>query len=285
MPFVQIGDIKLHYAEYGSGDNNIVFVHGNLGCNDWMNLVWPKLSDRFHIYAFDWRGCGESDKPEPTEDYANYSMRQHATDMINAMKALKIDQCNLVNHSTGGIICTHMLLLMPELFNKVLCLDPVGPQGMELPDGSKEIFQAMKESADMAFAVLAGTAPTLFDPESMQPGQMPTFSPTITASQKDLFNTIVGNTRKLSDGIWFGTPIQLAKEFESGELIGKLSQIHHEHLVLWGEADAWIPKAHVEEMVKLLPNCKLKIIPNAGHSLNLENPDAFVKIFKDFFQG
>ena len=285
MPFVQAGDIRLHYAEFGSGDKTIVFVHGNLGCHDWMNLVWPKLSGPFHIYAFDWRGCGESDKPEPTEDYSNYSMRQHATDMINAIKALNLDKCHLVNHSTGGIICTHMLLMAPERFKKVLCLDPVGPQSMVLPEESKDVFKAMKESTDMAFAVLAGTAPTLFDAESLKPGQTPKFSSKATDAQKDLFNTIVEKTRKLSDGIWFGTPVQLAKAFNAAELTDKLKQITHPHLVLWGESDAWIPRAHVEEMVKLLPNCVLKVIPNAGHSLNLENPDAFVKIFREFFEA
>ncbi len=282
MPFVQAGDIKLHYAEYGSGDNIIVFVHGNLGCLDWMDLAWPMLSDQYHIYAFDWRGCGESDKPEPTKDFDNYSMRQHAVDMINAIKALQIKKCHLVNHSTGGIICSHMLLMEPDLFQKVLCLDPVGPQGMKLPEGSSDVFQAMKDCSDTAFAVLAGTATSLFDPQSLEPGKVPIFSSSATDPQKNLFSTIVEKTRKLSDGIWFGTPIQLAKEYESGGLTGQLKKIFHPHLVVWGEKDAWIPKSHVEEMVSLLPNCELKIVPNAGHSLNLEDPEAFAKIFRGF---
>lgn len=283
MPFVQAGDIRLHYAEYGSGDDIIVFIHGNLGCIDWMNLVWPKLADRFHVYAFDWRGCGESDKPEPSEDYGNYSMRQHAEDMINAIEALFIEKCHLANHSTGGIICTHMLLMRPDLFDKVLCLDPVGPQGMRLPEGSRDVFQAMKESMDMAFTVLAGTAPSLFDAKSLEPGQMPIFSSSASESQKKLFQTIVDKTRKLGDGIWNGTPIQLAKEFETGRLVDRLKEIRQKHLVLWGENDTWIPRAHVEEMVQLLPDCELRTIPNAGHSLNLEDPDFFAKIFQDFF--
>lgn len=283
MPFVEAGDIKLHYAEYGTGNTDtIVFIHGNLGCIDWMNLVWPKLADTFHIYAFDWRGCGESDKPEPTEDYGNYSMRQHAVDMINALKALKIERCHLINHSTGGIICTHMLLMQPDIFEKVLCLDPVGPQGIQLPEGSREVFQSMKENADVAFSILAGTAPTLFDADSFGAGQLPVFSSSATEAQKKLFRTIVNKTRRLSDGIWHGTPIQLAKEFETGGLIARLKEIRHKHLVVWGDKDAWIPRDHVEEMVKILPDCELLTVPGAGHSLNLEDPEFLVNLIKDF---
>ena len=59
MPFVQAGDVKLNYVEHGSGDNIIVFIHGNLGCVNWMDLVWPRLPKTLHVFAFDWRGCGE----------------------------------------------------------------------------------------------------------------------------------------------------------------------------------------------------------------------------------
>jgi non-heme chloroperoxidase len=90
---------------------------------------------------------------------------------------------------------------------------------------------------------------------------------------------------RLSDGIWFGTPIQLAKEFNAGQLTDKLKQITHPHMVLWGESDAWIPNSHAEEMVKLIPNCVLKVIPDAGHSLNLENPDAFAENFQGILRG
>ncbi|GBC59472.1 alpha/beta hydrolase [Desulfonema ishimotonii] len=283
MPYVQAGDIKLHYTEYGSGDNVIVFVHGNLGCIHWMDLVWPKISDRFHIYAFDWRGCGESDKPEPDEGYENYSMKQHATDMINAIRGMNIGKCHLINHSTGGIICTHMLLMAPELFGRVLCLDPVGPQGIDLPEGSMEIFQAMKENFDTAYAVLAGTSPSLFDQGTLRPGQMPVFLSSVAEEQKKLFRLIVDKTRQLSDGIWFGTPTQLSREYHSGKLKERLGEIRHEHLVLWGEQDAWIPKEHVEEMVTLLPNCEFRILPGVGHCLNLEAPEHFAKICAEFF--
>lgn len=284
MPFVQAKDIRLHYVEHGSGENIIVFVHGNLACVNWMDLVWPKLPENLHVYAIDWRGCGDSDKPEPTEDYSNYSMNQHATDMINAIKALGIQKCHLANHSTGGIICTHMLFMEPEMFDKVFCLDPVGPMGLNM-EANLEFFKQMKESRDVAYAAMATAAPSLFIPESLQPGNTPQFAETTTEEQKKLYELIIDKTMQVSDGIWLGTPINLTREYRSGELRAKQQKIPHSHLILWGEIDFWIPKADMEEMAKKMPNCELRILPGIGHSLNVEAPEQFARVFTEFFAG
>ena len=86
----------------------------------------------------------------------------------------------------------------------------------------------------------------------------------------------------MSDGIWFGTATQLAKEYHSGKLMEQLKNIRHKHLVVWGENDAWIPKEHIEEMVNALPNCELRVIPDFGHCLNVEAPKKFAEICVEF---
>lgn len=88
MPFVQAGKIKLHYVEYGIGNNIVFFINGYLGCVHCMDLIWPRLPKDIHIFALDWRSCGESDKPTPAQYFANYSLKQHAKDMIASIKAL-----------------------------------------------------------------------------------------------------------------------------------------------------------------------------------------------------
>jgi len=284
VPTVQSGDVKLHYVEHGAGDNIIVFVHGNLGCVNWMDLVWPKLPENLHVYAFDWRGCGDSDKPEPDKDYGNYSMGQHAADMIHGIKALGIKRCHLANHSTGGIICTHMLLMEPGIFDKVFCLDPVGPMGLDLEE-TMGVFQSMMDSRDMTYAVMATAAPSLFEAESLEPGKTPQFRAGTSEDQKGLYNLLIHKAMQNSVGIWMGTPINLTKEYGSGELRARQGEIAHPHLIIWGERDLWIPKSHMEEMAEKMPNCELRVVSGVGHSLNLEDPDRFAGIFKAHFQA
>lgn len=285
MPRIKVGDLHINYSEHGSGDNVVLAVHGNLGCADWLDLVMPLLPASIRVIAAEWRGCGDSDKPEPAKDYANYSMDTHARDMLGLLDALHIERCGLYGHSTGGIIVSHMLALEPGRFGKVLMLDPVSPMGLQMAPGQIGVLTQMKNDMDMAFAGLASAAPTLFRPETMVAGQMPQYADTAAPAQRELFERLIEKTRILSDGIWFGTPHNLALEWESGALAGKMSGMTQEHLVLYGKLDYWIPREHIDEMAKRLPNCRLEVFPYVGHSMNLEVPLLFARIFTDYFRA
>jgi pimeloyl-ACP methyl ester carboxylesterase len=285
MPRVKAGRIYINCEERGSGDNVVLAIHGNLGCADWLDLVLPLLPQDIRVIASEWRGCGTSDKPEAAPDYSNYSMRTHADDMLALLDALGIDRCHLYGHSTGGIICSHMLLKAPERFGKVLLLDPVTPLGLALAPGQVEVLTHMKADIDAAFAGLATAAPTLFRSETLVAGKMPQFADSTTTAQRNLFTRLVKRTRLLSDGIWFGTPHNLALEYESQALAKRMPVMSHEHLILYGKLDYWIPREHVDEMANRLPNCRLEIFPAVGHSMNLEVPLLFARLFSDYFRG
>lgn len=280
---VKVGGLSLSYIEHGTGDNVVLAVHGNLGCADWLDLVMPLLPESIHVIAAEWRGCGDSDKPEPSNDYSNYSMDTHARDMMGLIDALGIKRCHLYGHSTGGIIVSHMLAMMPERFGKVLMLDPVSPMGIQLAPGQIGVLTQMKNDRDMAFAGLASAAPSLFRPETMVAGQMPQYTNITAPAQRELFERLIEKTRILSDGIWFGTPHNLAREWDSQALAAKIPQMTHEHLILYGKMDYWIPREQIDEMAKRLPNCRLEIFPYVGHSMNLEVPLLFARIFTDYF--
>ena len=284
MPRVQTGQLALNYLEHGNGDTVVLAVHGNLGCADWLGLVLPQLPQSLHVIAAEWRGCGDSDKPRPDVDFENYSMRTHAKDMLALLDKLGIGRCHLYGHSTGGIICSHMLAAEPERFGKVLMLDPVTPLGLQLAPGQLGVLTQMKKERDMAFAGLASAAPTLFRPETLVAGQMPQFAATTSAAQRELFERLIDRTRVLSDGVWFGTPHVLAAEWASGGLAARMPQMHHEHLVLYGKLDYWIPRDHIDEMARRLPKCRLEVFPEVGHSMNLEAPQLFATIFSNYFR-
>jgi non-heme chloroperoxidase len=284
MPLVLAGEVQLGWREWGKGDVTVVFIHGNLASKDWIELAAPLFPSGIRVIGIDWRGCGESDRPTPAPNYANYSMQQHALDMLAALDALRIPFCHLATHSTGGIIAARMLLMQPKRFGRVFALDPVTPLGMSFNADQIGLFRAMMLSREVTRAVMATAAVTLFVPESLAPNTVPRFREGIGEFQA-FYERLLEQTFGVAEGIWLGTPVHLNLERESGELQRRMPEIRHPHLVLWGEKDGWIPAADLRTMADAMPNCRLVIVPGIGHSMNLELPVLYAGYFGAWFGG
>jgi non-heme chloroperoxidase len=284
MAGVRAGDVQLGWREWGSGDVTVLFIHGNLASKDWIELAAPLFPAGLRVIGFDWRGCGDSDRPRPAADYSNYSMQQHALDMLAALDALNVGFCHLATHSTGGIIAARMLLMQPHRFGRVFALDPVTPLGMAFNADQIGLFRAMMESRELTRSVMATAASSLFVTESLAPNVVPRFRE-VPKEIQALFERILEQTASVSEGIWIGTPVNLTRERESGELERRMAEIRHPHLVLWGEHDGWIPPADLKTMAGAMPDCRLVVMPGIGHSMNLELPALYAGYFGAWFGG
>ena len=284
MPRVRAGEVQLGWREWGKGDVTVVFIHGNLASKDWIELAAPLFPGDLRVIGIDWRGCGESDHPPAAKDYTNYSMQQHAQDMLAALDALKIPFCHLATHSTGGIIAARMMLMQPQRFGRVFALDPVTPLGMSFNAEQIGLFRTMMASPDVTRSVMATAAASLFVPESLAPNVVPRFREGLGKSQA-FFERIVEQTFSVAEGIWIGTPFNLNLERESRELESRMAEMRQPHLVLWGEKDGWIPPADLKAMAAAMPDCRLVTVPGIGHSMNLELPALYAGYFGAWFGG
>jgi non-heme chloroperoxidase len=281
---IRAGQVTLGCRIWGNGPTTVVFIHGNLASKDWIELAAPFFPPDLRVIGLDWRGCGDSDRPPPGPNFANYGMEVHASDMLAALDAFGIGFCHLATHSTGGVIATHMLVQQPTRFGKVLALDPVSPLGLAFDEAGIEVFKMMRESRVITRGVMATAAASLFIPGSLAQGSTPEFRDGL-AQTAAFFERIVDQTFTVAEGIWLGTPHHLTEEHRSGRLAARMRNIPHEHLVLWGEQDGWIPAKDVKAMATTMPNCRLVTIPGVGHSMNLENPALYAGYVGAFFGG
>ena len=284
MSRVRAGDVYLGWRTWGEGDVTVVFIHGNLACKEWIEFAAPLFPSGVRVIGIDWRGCGESDRPPAAPDYANYSMQQHALDMLAALDELGVSFCHLATHSTGGIIAARMLLMQPGRFGRVFALDPVTPLGLAFNEEGIGLFRAMMGSREVTRAVMATAASSLFVPESLAANAVPLFRDGL-GEIKAFYERILDRTFGVAEGIWIGTPVNLTRERESGELARRMPEIRHPHLVLWGEKDGWIAPADLKLMAEAMPDCRLVTVPGVGHSMNLEQPALYAGYFGAWFGG
>ena len=263
MPLVRAGEVRLGWREWGRGDTTVVFIHELSPARTGSNSP-----HHFRRYPGDrMTAASDSDRPAPTPDYANYSMQQHADDMMAALDELKISFA--IRHP--GNIAARMLLRHPNGSVGVR-VDPVTPLGMAFNAEQIGLFRAMMLSKDLTRTVMATAASSLFVPESLLPDMAPIFREGLGKLQA-FFERIIEQSFGVSEGIWIGTPTNLTLERASGELERRMAEIKHEHLVLWGEKDGWIAPADLKTMANAMPNCRLVTVPGIGHSMNLEGPE------------
>lgn len=126
--FVESGGIKIHYLDHPGGEPALVLLPGlSATAPIYEDLIAAGLSPRFRDVAVDLRGRGQSDGPpagfDPASPAANYTMAEHAADVVGLLDALGLRRAVLVGHSFGGMLALYLAAHHPEQFPRIVVLD------------------------------------------------------------------------------------------------------------------------------------------------------------------
>jgi haloacetate dehalogenase len=105
---VQTSGATINLVTGGSGPP-LLLVHGYPQTHAMWRKVAPQLAEDFTVVVPDLRGYGDSSKPQPGENFANYSKRALALDQVEVMAALGFDRFAVAGHDRGARV-THRLL-------------------------------------------------------------------------------------------------------------------------------------------------------------------------------
>src|SRR6202140_3208428 len=123
--------IHLHFVEQGEGPL-IVLCHGfPESWYSWRHQL-PALAEAgFHAVAPDMRGYGQSDRPEPIDQY---TLLHLVGDMVGLLDALGAEEAVIAGHDWGAPVAWHAALLRPDRFRGVVGLSvPFRPRGTVRP--------------------------------------------------------------------------------------------------------------------------------------------------------
>jgi pimeloyl-ACP methyl ester carboxylesterase len=262
-----VNGVTLYYEEAGQG-LPMIFVHEFAGeAASWAPQV-RFFARRYRTIAYNARGYPPSDVPG---DPAAYSQAQAAEDIRGMLDALKIPKAHVVGLSMGGYATLHFGLMYPE---RALSL-VVGGAGYGSKAEEREGFK--RDSASIVERFEREGMGAVADTYAMGPTRVQ-FLDKDPVGFKEFHELLRKGSAKGHALTMRGVQMQRPSVYE---LTDRMARLEVPTLVMTGDEDepCLDPSIH---MKRTIPMAGLVIIPKSGHTINLEEPDAFNRAVLDF---
>ncbi|MDQ0218037.1 alpha/beta hydrolase [Peribacillus cavernae] len=263
--YIEAGGINTHFHEDGSGEP-LLLIHGSgPGVSAWANwrLVFPILSQHYHLYAPDVVGFGYTERPKDIE----YSVDEWVNHMIAYMEKKGLENVSILGNSMGGALALHIANRRPDLVKKLILMGSVGiefPITNELNEvwGYTPSLKNMKDmiatfAYDQSLAANDDLVEMRYE-ASIQAGFQESFSAMFPAPRQRHVNALALKEEELK-GI--GVPV----------------------LLIHGRDDRIIPVEKTSwKMSQIMPNAELHVFPQCGHWTQIEKTKPFANQVIDF---
>ena len=268
MPHLTTDDnVRLYYEEVGSG-TPIVFVHEFAGDHRSWEPQMRYFARRYRCIAYAARGYPPSEVPVAT---ASYSQARAASDIGCVLDQLKIDKAHIVGLSMGGLAVLHFGLSYPDRARSLL----VAGAGYGSEAGERDKFRGEAETIagklqreGMAqFAEAYAYGPTRVQFEHKDPRGFAEFKRMLAEHSAE-------GSAETQRGVQRERPSLF-------DLEERLKRLTVPMLVVTGDED-WpclVPNIFLK---RTCASAALLVIPNSGHTVNLEEPAAFNAALADF---
>jgi esterase len=246
--------MRLHSSVSGSGPV-VIILHGLFGSSGNWRSVAQRLATSFEVHALDLRNHGASPW------YTDMSYPAMAEDVREYMRFRGINAACVVGHSMGGKVAIELALATPQPVSGLLVLD-IAPSAYERAhDRILEGMMAVeirsvgsREEVDRRLAV--------FVPDARER------------------HFLLTNLRRREDG---GYAWRLNLESIASTYDGLLAEVARGRrstlpaLFMRGERSHHIGPAEVRAIMQAFPNARIDTVPEAGHWLGADAPDAVVE--------
>jgi pimeloyl-ACP methyl ester carboxylesterase len=261
--------VDLYYESTGEGVP-LVFVHEFAGdMKSWEGQV-RHFARRHRVITFNARGYPPSAVPAGV---SSYSQRRAAADIVAVMDHAGIERAHIVGLSMGGFATLHFGLMFASRALS-LCVAGCG-YGAELAQRDRFREEAAACSAMLladgmeAFAAKYAYGPTRLSFLRADPRGFEEFKAQLaTHSALGSANTQMGVQR------------ERPSLYTLGEELAKLTV---PTLVVNGDED-WPCLAPGNFLKQTIPSAGLAVLPNCGHTMNLEAADEFNRVVDNFIR-
>ena len=275
-------DLKLHLLEWSTAGTPMILIHGfGNEAHIWDDFA-PAVAEHYRVLALDLRGHGESAwNSEGRYDYTN-----HVADLEAITETLGIERMVLVGHSLGGRISMLYAGKHPEQLAGFVIVDSAPELDAR---GIVRIRTEVEEQRDPSFKSIA-------EYENLLAHNYPAATP--AAIERMARNGV----RQQEDGRWVlkqdlsyrggdrwkgsGEELAAREARNVDDMWAALEKLPCPTLVVRGAASDIMSPDVADKMVEeVLPNGKLAVVPQAGHSVMTDNPEGFKQMVGEFVLG
>ena len=258
---------RLHYEEAGSG-TPLIFIHEFAGDHRSWEPQMRFFARYFRCIAYNTRGFPPSDIPEDGERYSQAHARD---DVIAVLDHLKIDRAHVVGLSMGGFAALHVGITYPQRARSLV----IAGCGYGAEPDKKDKFRAECEAAAASFesnwaeaAKKYALGPTRVQFQNKDPRGWAEFAAQLAEhSPRGQALTMRG--------------VQMRRP-SLYELADDMKKIDVPTLILTGDEDDPCLEPGLL-MKRSIPNSGLVVLARSGHTINIEEPDAFNRALFEFF--
>jgi len=239
--------IRVHEAGRGAP---VVFLHGAGGLLA-ENPFLDQLAARYHVFAPELPGYGESQGEDLLEDMLDFAL--HGWDVV---AALGLERPGLIGHSMGGMIAAEMACLAPGALGKLVLVASAGLWIDESPIPDFFSFMPFEFAETLFHDRAAG--------EAMLTGGLD------LSNADALMEFYIANQKRL------GMASKILFPIPNRRLSKRLYRLSTPTLLVWGTSDRLIPPVYADRFKALIPHAELTLIDQAGHMVPYEQPAEFV---------
>ncbi len=271
--FVEAKSIRWHYIEAGpSKAEIIVFLHGVPESWYTWHYQIQDLAKEYHVYAFDLKGYGQSDKK-----IGDYRWEGVMDEFIAVLDKLGIKKCNYVCHDRGTVLIDYLGGTYPERVLRFVRGQQVLIKWTPVRSPQEKLY------IHPIRGTRANENPRMIIPHAY--ARWYYFSKN-KISKKDMKRAIYEYSYpKISWAVprYFRSN-GFAKEVEDRKNY-LLKNMNFPVLLLEAGSDPFQPRYYYEGAIELFPNAELKFIEGAGHFWAYEKPGEVTEIIKEFFKN
>jgi esterase len=255
----EISGLKFHYLDWGGDGPPLVMLHGLTGHAHTWDHTAAALSDRYHVYALDQRGHGD------TEWAPGYGIPAMLGDLLGFLDALQLPVVTLMGLSMGGIVAYQFTAAHPERVSRLVVLD-IGPE--IAPAGARQVA-----------ATLAASDIFRSEDEAVAKARAANPRPT----DESLRHRVSHNLRPLPDGTFtfkwdnaLREPGAIGDDLSPDQRWAAWDSLSCPVLLVRGDDSDILAPETADRMVAGNPRVSLAVVPDCGHSITLDRPESLL---------